>query len=587
MRLKVNRVRKSGYFLFALVLGAILVLTGNYIANAQGRTRYNDRGPGQAPTNQGNGKFLSGDFHQHTYYTDGSTTFDFVMSKDNEFGLDWWANSEHGGERNRDGNGIFWVDRVPPVTILGSYEESGGKQEMWRWQSLRDFVFEDILNARMTYPDKQMFSGLEWYVPGHEHCSVAVVGQDATAISAFAYLFDASLEDFTSDIMNDPRMAAYGDLSVHSKRNGHYNFAQGATSVNYDNKTYPAQHSDAVAACSWMQQQYTAGSIDNAWIIFAHIERDGAWDPINGGGYNIEHFRDFNNAAPDICFGFEGAPGHQVNHWRGFGNAVDTTTGDSKDFGGSYGGVGYYTAKVGGLWDALLGEGRHWFNFANSDYHSHWTAGGDDFYPGEYQKTWVYAVDANGDGTYSLEETANGLRSGNAFFVHGDLVDHLDFKARGNTGQSVSMGGDLHNVDSVELTIIFKSPQANNHGDKPVVDHIDLIAGNINGKISPRDANYNKATNESTQVIKRFTAADWTETADGYYVIKYIVNLNGKNTYFRLRGTNLAVNTAFETDADGNPLPDYLASANPGLDGADEAWADLWFYSNPVFIYVN
>ena len=27
---------------------------------------------------------------------------------------------------------------------------------------------------------------------------------------------------------------------------------------------------------------------------------------------------------------------------------------------------------------------------------------------------------------------------------------------------------------------------------------------------------------------------------------------------------------------------DYL-----GLDGAPEAWADLWFYSNPIFVYVQ
>ena len=46
-------------------------------------------------------QWLSGDFHQHTYYTDGSTSFDFVMEKNNAFGLDWWANSEHGGSRNR------------------------------------------------------------------------------------------------------------------------------------------------------------------------------------------------------------------------------------------------------------------------------------------------------------------------------------------------------------------------------------------------------------------------------------------------------------------------------------------------------
>lgn len=585
MRFTGENARRSSNLLLSLALSAVLVLAGTTAANAW------LFGPGCFLTHE-KGDWLAGDFHQHTLYTDGSTTFDFVMSKNNEFGLDWWANSEHGGERNRNGNGDFWDQLNPPVDILGSYEESGGHQEMWRWQSLRDFVFPDILAARAAYPDKRIFSGLEWYVPGHEHCSVAVVGEDATAISAFAYLFDNSLEDVTKTIMDDPRMAAYGDLSVQTKRNGHYDFVQGASSVDYTEKEPPAQHADAVAACAWMQQQYVAGSIDNAWIIFAHIERDGAWTAEDGGGYNIEHFRDFNNAAPDICFGFEGAPGHQVNHWRGFGNEVDTATGESKDFGGTYGGVGYYTAEVGGLWDALLGEGRHWFNFANSDYHAHWTAGGDDFYPGEYQKTWVYAVDADHDGKYSLNEIADGLRSGNAYFVHGDLINYLNFEAESYDGKA-SMGNDLVIDGSsrfsrgVVLTIRFKSPKTNNNGDTPIVDHIDLIGGEITGKISPRDSNYTKATNDTTKVIARFTAADWTRTRSGYYEIKYRVGNLHKDMYFRLRGTNFPVGTAYETDSEGNPLPDYLATTNLGLDGADEAWADLWFYSSPIFVYVD
>jgi len=41
--------------------------------------------------------YTVGDFHQHTTFTDGSYTLDFMMSKNNQFGLDWWANSEHGG----------------------------------------------------------------------------------------------------------------------------------------------------------------------------------------------------------------------------------------------------------------------------------------------------------------------------------------------------------------------------------------------------------------------------------------------------------------------------------------------------------
>ena len=74
---------------------------------------------------------------------------------------------------------------------------------------------------------------------------------------------------------------------------------------------------------------------------------------------------------------------------------------------------------------------------------------------------------------------------------------------------------------------------------------------------------------------------------EGYIVITYRVKDLDGSMYFRLRGTNLAVSTPHETDAEGNPLSDFLATDNLGLDGADEAWADLWFYSNPIFVYVD
>ena len=53
----------------------------------------------------------------------------------------------------------------------------------------------------------------------------------------------------------------------------------------------------------------------SSYMVFAHIERKGVWNQDRGGnstGYNVEHFRDFNNAAPHACFGFEGQPGHQA-----------------------------------------------------------------------------------------------------------------------------------------------------------------------------------------------------------------------------------------------------------------------------------
>jgi len=540
---------------------------------------------GPACAKQGpNGKWIAGDFHQHTYYTDGRTTFDFVMQKNNEFGLDWWANSEHGGKRPQNGNNVFW-DTLG-ITILGATQIDSSHRSMWRWQSLRDFVYPDIERNRLLYPDRRIFSGLEWNVPGHEHCSVGVVGPDATAVSAFEFKFDAGDYDFLTEISNDPRMVKYAPFV---KQNGFTNFAQGGTSVTATGKPYPERHADAVAGSAWMQQQYNSRNIDNAWIIFAHIERDGVWTPASGGGYNIEHFRDFNNAAPDICFGFEGAPGHQVNKWRGFGNSIDITTGVSKDFGGTYGGVGYYSAKVGGLWDALLGEGRRWFNFANSDYHRHWTAGGDDFFPGEYQKTWVYAEDKNNDGEISLNEIADGLRSGNSYFAHGDLINGLEFSAQA-LGNKIPMGGELR-LDGkaghpVQITIKFKSPSSNHNGDAPVVDHIDLIAGEITGKISPGSPDYTKAANETAKVIATFSRPNFTVDEEGWTLIRTMVKVD-KDMYFRLRGTNLAPNTPDETDENGNPLPDYLVTAHQNIDGAAEAWKDLWFYSNPIFVCVD
>ena len=71
--------------------------------------------------------------------------------------------------------------------------------------------------------------------------------------------------------------------------------------------------------------------------------------------------------------------------------------------------------------------------------------------------------------------------------------------------------------------------------------------------------------------------------------------------YFRLRGTNLAPGTTNQTDASGDPLVDtltYQTLPNPDpaqvaaqptvtINTPKQAWADLWFYSDPVFVKVT
>ncbi|MDZ7582444.1 MAG: hypothetical protein U5R30_18130, partial [Deltaproteobacteria bacterium] len=85
------------------------------------------------------------------------------------------AGSEHGGLRNRDGEGVSWLntDKYPENPIISN---NPGDGYMYRWQSLRDFVYPDVQMTRENYPDKTVISGLEWNVPGHEHCSTAVNG---------------------------------------------------------------------------------------------------------------------------------------------------------------------------------------------------------------------------------------------------------------------------------------------------------------------------------------------------------------------------------------------------------------------------
>jgi hypothetical protein len=512
--------------------------------------------------------WVAGDFHQHTTYTDGLNSFQTVMYKNDQFGLDWWANSEHGG--------AFPTDARGPLTIAGPFNENGGYSwtdptkypsnpvlgdgahvSMWRWQSLRDFSSDDVLDARATYR-KPIFQSYEWNVPGHEHCSLGLIaGQftrfpSAEAIAQFEYLFDGSDTDKTGGL------------------------AQGWTGKNGTN-----DHAKAVDALEWLQAHYKRSS----YAVFAHPERKGPGNPTHVGsgsyGYSISDFRDFNNAAPDVAIGFESMPGHQKEVGRG-------GYGTGAVGGGTFGGVGAYAAKVGGLWDAMLGEGRHFWLFASSDFHN--TAG--DFWPGEYQKTYTYVSDKR-----DPQAIVNGLRSGNSFVVMGDLIEALDFRAQ--SGNENATMGETLSVErerererergrgkAVEITISFKSPHFNNNHDPLYafsgVDHIDLIAGDVTGKVLPTDPGYKVDTNPSTRVIKTLNRHDFNIDRDGYYVAHVSVRAD-RDMYFRLRGTNLAPGTPNETDADGNPLADSLMGANTPA----KAWADLWFYSNPIFVDVK
>jgi len=242
----------------------------------------------------------------------------------------------------------------------------------------------------------------------------------------------------------------------------------------------------------------------------------------------------------------------------------------------------------------MLSEGRHFWLFANSDCHDE----DGDFYPGEYQKNYTYT---NGK---TAQNIVDGLRSGNTWVVEGDLIDSLIYNIEtiDQARTKAVMGSDLvvNSGKSVKITIKARDPQGSNYNTyssytNPVLDHIDLIKGKITGKIDPSSPNYTVDNVSTTSVIARFdavggiadtkniTSQKWTNLGNGWVEMSLIIPNVTDSVYFRLRGSNLGLNVTNETDADGNPLADALMGTND----AAKAFADLWFYSNPIFVYTT
>ncbi len=462
------------------------------------------------------GQWLSGDFHHHTWLTDGNHTQQAIAGNAfNRYQLDWIASSEHGGTSKNDSDGHAFPSPV------------------WRWITLTYYSYPIIEDLRRDYPGKLLIQGLEWNVPGHEHASVGIIADQPRAISNFEYRFDRQDTDVSRANEGLPK--------------------QNAT------------HNDALAALKWLQENHPGA----CYVVINH--------PSRKLRYSAADLRDFNNAAPDAAVGFEGLPGHQSADSRGryrAGPFMDQNGTDITGKARTYGGADYMLATVGGLWDALLGEGRRFWVFANSDFHRT----GESFWPGEYSKSYVFASER------SLSSLVDGLRSGNSFAVHGDLIKALDFRASGGSSQATM--GEVLTVKKgqpVVLSIKYQSPAVNNHGDTVEVDHIDLIAGEVKGRAAPGTPGYREDTNETAAVIERFTTKGQKPDTDGWISVEFKLNKAEKDMYFRLRGTNLGLGVENETDPQGDPLLDDLMGTN----GPDKAYKDLWFYSNPIFLSVN
>ena len=307
-------------------------------------------------------------------------------------------------------------------------------------------------------------------------------------------------------------------------------------------------HAKTVEAVKWMASFHG----DASYYVPAHLERAGPFNPNGNNGFNVEHLRNFNNAAPRVAFGFETQPGHGASDARGeyfqdrnnFGGVRMDSVG-----GTTWGGTGVYGAQVGGVWDALLGEGRNWWFFASSDWHNRGSFGPDDrrstqdFFPGEYQRDFVMVSESKGwhrpKGQLKPQEIVDGLRTGNSWAASGQLVDRLAFVAcvdgplndrvgnlllqaaalkaatdnepvdlRGSRCATMGEKLQVRPGQEVVVAIAVRDPQGKSFSpytfnnpslaqvgisqplNRPVLDHVDVIRGMVSGYKTPGAADY-------------------------------------------------------------------------------------------------
>jgi hypothetical protein len=451
------------------------------------------------------GTYLAGDFHNHSTCSDGATSMQKKVRKsmdrtaETPWGLDWFVQAGHGGTGNRNctlpedaslatpaypvvtnadgtvqGPQTTWQRSTPAVQPKGAVSGTSPTQNMWRWQAVQEYQYP-LMEYLSAYRNEPMFIGIESVVAGHEHTSMSVItGQmpasafttplpqkpgytplgNANALAQWAYCFDRGVSDTsrgnttaTSGVGNNWDCSVTGSLN-----SGDPSWVESAKKLVPSGTDVGVKgHNKTVEALKWMKEFHPTGS----YYVPAHLERAGPFNPQGNNGFNVEHLRNFNNTAPDVAFGFESQPGHGAADQRGeYTLRRNTISGVNVDSAGgtTFGGTGVYAAQIGGVWDALLGEGRNWWFFASSDWHSRGAFSVDDrrtdndFWPGEYQRNYTL-VRHGGESRITPQMIVDGLRTGNTWAASGQLIDRLAFVACADfpgRGRDDDRHGDRH-----------------------------------------------------------------------------------------------------------------------------------------------
>ncbi|MFF3736350.1 PHP domain-containing protein [Streptomyces sp. NPDC002566] len=488
--------------------------------------------------------YLVGDHHVHSVYShDAKYTFSQLAAAAARYGLDWMVFNEHSNF---------------------GHARYGAAME-----------HQEILKARAENPRQLIFQGLEWYIPAAEHCTVfAAPGpHEVDVLTQFELAYDGKLLKYTDGAPDNPNTA----------RN----------------------EAHAVKGIKWLAEQRRTGYVDDILVLANHPMRLGIDSP--------HEMRNWRDAAPEVMIGMEGAPGAQgggIPGWEGPGSqrgeyankpSADSWAGYPQNAYVLYGGFDWMTATVGGMWDAMLAEGKLFTVTTNSDVHrvvfdtwknGDWPPGttfddtgrlpdpvntdspqpGGDFWPGQFSRTHV------GVTRYGYRSVMAGLRAGRVWLDHGHLLDGLEVRLtrEGGRGRGVTLGGRLRVRRGEKLTLsvtVTTASRANPRGILPELAHVDVIRGAVRGPVSDRDA----WRAPDTKVVRTKDVSGRT----GTYSLRVPLTAGDESFYVRLRGSDGKRNG-----------PGYLGASIdphgpvPHEPGNGDPWADTWFYSNPVFVDV-
>ena len=138
------------------------------------------------------------------------------------------------------------------------------------------------------------------------------------------------------------------------------------------------------------------------------------------------------------------------------------------------------------------------------------------------------------DQQFAFSDVVEGMRSGNAYSVYGNLISDLSFTVSDGSG-SATMGGELNTSEGGQLTVTvrFKAGSANNYeslynhstgitvDNTPELDHVDLIMGHVTGQVA--EEQYSSTDNTDAKIVKTFSKEELAQALgeDGYYTLTF------------------------------------------------------------------